>query len=133
MLPGVLTTMLPSLPSNVLGARTAPEDATNKMPKAAAATSVAPKNRYLRPLPRRKLLSVLICFPFLPFWPEMLLAQPSDWSTELKSAATAAEPFYGLVPAVQLAQTPSAQKSAQYEHDSASQGYLPKRLTKSCG
>src|SRR6476660_10233879 len=63
--PAVLTVMLPSLPSNVLGEMTAPEDATKITPKTTAATSVAPATQYLRPLSRWELLSLLIYFLLL--------------------------------------------------------------------
>jgi hypothetical protein len=50
--------MVPSLPSNVLGVRVAPEAATNKMPKATAApTTVAHNGQYRRPLPPEAFLA----------------------------------------------------------------------------
>jgi hypothetical protein len=59
--------MLPSLPSNVLGGMTAPEDAAKTTAKAAAATSIAAATQYLRPLPRWELRNLLIYFLLLLF------------------------------------------------------------------
>src|SRR5262245_29318581 len=97
--------MFPSLPSNGLVARFAPEAATNTTPKATAETSGAPKNKYLRLLPRRNFLSALILFPAPPIplrggAQSTLLAQPPDSWNEVKNASFDCEPSDGLVAAV---------------------------------